>query len=631
MISRMSSGSRRADIAVDPARSQNSTVSWRRSAAAWGEWPVPAAAGTIMAGADSSAIAASILRRCPTSVTPRSLRSSAVRLRTISPSISLSRKVASYCPRSMFRSHSPISMVRSSRWSPGSPCPVMPGNQHSAHPAPQFRACYPPLLSRADNVSPEADNLSHQQVEIGASCAMVVDGDPQAVPSVKGRIRDGGNAVFLQPHHDFDIEVPQRIFVEARPTIAEADDGDGGWRCNFELRLRGDQLIEIVSLGDILVDQSSEFFDAVLLQRHPDFQGAKSAARLQAIFIEPVGSSEPAWRPAQIFLFQREARPMSRGVANQDASDFEGRMQPFMRVKRDGIGTLQAANAMAVVGRDGDQRTDTSVHMEPEVLARRQVGDGLEIVDRPGVDGPGIGDHARRLKSRGTVARDGGAKRLQVEAKIVSGRDALKRAVAEPHRLDRLAMATVELVRGIESQRPLDRGDAPFAHVDACLDIAGDEQGHRVGHRSAADQRPARRSRKADHLLAPVDDLLVHPCGGVIAAAKVGSLDRGHKISQRSREVAGPHIPGPEARMDVAHRIGHHRFGDLAVDFRQWCRRVRQGYLESVPDLIRHVPPDRAIANVAEIPDRVVDRVAGDRARIAPIFGVERFLERFSR
>src|SRR6185312_3383044 len=371
MISRMSSGSRRADIAVDPARSQNSTVSWRRSAATWGEWPVPAAAGTVMTGAGSSAIAASILRRCPTSVTPRSLRSSAVRLRTISPSISLSRKVASYCPRSMFRSHSPISMVRSSRWSPGSP--VIPGKAAFRSSSAQFRACCPPLLSRADNVLPEADNLSHQQVEIGAPRAMVVDGDPQAVPSVEGRVRDGGNAVFLQPHHDFDIEVPQRIFVEARRTIAEADDVDGGRRRNFELRLRGDQFVEIVPLGDILVDQSTEFFDAVLLQCHPDFQGAKSAARLQAIFIEPVCSSEPAWRPAQIFLFQREARPMGRGVENQDAADFEGRMQPFVRVKRDGIGTLQATNAMAVVGRDGDQRTDASVHMEPEVLARRQV------------------------------------------------------------------------------------------------------------------------------------------------------------------------------------------------------------------------------------------------------------------
>ena len=101
---------------------------------------------------------------------------------------------------------------------------MIPGKAAFRSSSAQFRACCPPLLSRADNVLPEADNLSHQQVEIGAPRAMVVDGDPQAVPSVEGRVRDGGNAVFLQPHHDFDIEVPQRIFVEARRTIAEADE-----------------------------------------------------------------------------------------------------------------------------------------------------------------------------------------------------------------------------------------------------------------------------------------------------------------------------------------------------------------------------------------------------------------------
>ena len=36
MTSRMSSGSSRADSAVEPTRSQNITVSWRRSAASGG-------------------------------------------------------------------------------------------------------------------------------------------------------------------------------------------------------------------------------------------------------------------------------------------------------------------------------------------------------------------------------------------------------------------------------------------------------------------------------------------------------------------------------------------------------------------------------------------------------------------
>ena len=45
----------------------------------------------------------------------------------------------------------------------------------------------------------------------------------------------------------------------------------------------------------------------------------------------------------------------------------------------------------------------------------------------------------------------------------------------EPHRLERLAMAIVDLVRGIESQRPLNGCHAIFTHVDARLDVARDD------------------------------------------------------------------------------------------------------------------------------------------------------------
>ena len=54
MISRMSSGSIRADSAVEPTRSQNITVSWRRSAAVDGASPV---GGAILSAEGNSAIA----------------------------------------------------------------------------------------------------------------------------------------------------------------------------------------------------------------------------------------------------------------------------------------------------------------------------------------------------------------------------------------------------------------------------------------------------------------------------------------------------------------------------------------------------------------------------------------------
>src|SRR5215467_6024922 len=75
MISRNSSGSSRADSAVEPTRSQNITVSWRRSAASWGISTVVATASDLVAVTGvgvlpSSWIARSNLRRWPSDTTP---------------------------------------------------------------------------------------------------------------------------------------------------------------------------------------------------------------------------------------------------------------------------------------------------------------------------------------------------------------------------------------------------------------------------------------------------------------------------------------------------------------------------------------------------------------------------------
>ena len=74
MTSRKSSGSMRAESAVEPTRSKNITVTWRRSAVSWVFGSVNAGCGDVGAAPASSTIAANIFRRCP-SETPSSLRS----------------------------------------------------------------------------------------------------------------------------------------------------------------------------------------------------------------------------------------------------------------------------------------------------------------------------------------------------------------------------------------------------------------------------------------------------------------------------------------------------------------------------------------------------------------------------
>src|SRR6516165_3111289 len=79
----------------------------------------------VPASVRKAAIASRSLRRWPTTDTPRSFRSSAVRFgRTVS-SISLSRKAASYCPRPRLRSQTTISMT--STQTQGDRIIVLPG------------------------------------------------------------------------------------------------------------------------------------------------------------------------------------------------------------------------------------------------------------------------------------------------------------------------------------------------------------------------------------------------------------------------------------------------------------------------------------------------------------------------
>ncbi len=101
-----SSGSMRADSAVEPTKSENITVTWRRSARSSGRGlgvlgaVAVSTEGTLRsASLCSAAIASSSLSRCPSAVTPSSFRFSCVKLARTVSSISFSRKVASYFPR----------------------------------------------------------------------------------------------------------------------------------------------------------------------------------------------------------------------------------------------------------------------------------------------------------------------------------------------------------------------------------------------------------------------------------------------------------------------------------------------------------------------------------------------------
>ena len=115
MTSRKSSGSMRAESAVEPTRSENITVTWRRSAVSLGEalsMSERASAGAALLGVGAQrGDGVEQLAAVPERGYANSFKSSAVSLgRTVS-SISFSRNTASCFPRPRLRSQPPTSMV----------------------------------------------------------------------------------------------------------------------------------------------------------------------------------------------------------------------------------------------------------------------------------------------------------------------------------------------------------------------------------------------------------------------------------------------------------------------------------------------------------------------------------------
>ena len=187
-------------------------------------------------------------------------------------------------------------------------------------------------------------------------------------------------------------------------------------------------------LVDVLVDQAAELLDAMLLQRHPDLEGAEAARGLQAEFVQPVARGEPAGAALQIFGRRRRKSRDAR------ARRAPGRSRPRTahaaicagRARR--IGVLDARRrARRCRARSPAARRCSRRHGATDPLPPASIGQRFQIVDGARIHRSGIGDDARGLKPGRPVLRDRRVERRQVDAEFgIASRCAAGRGCPDP-------------------------------------------------------------------------------------------------------------------------------------------------------------------------------------------------------
>ena len=112
-----------------------------------------------------------------------------------------------------------------------------------------------------------------KEIKIFLSAAVICDGNPQTVDTVKGRIRGCRHGTFMQEHENFLVQGIEYNIVHTPRIKPQTDDIEYNRCKQFQIRRLRYPPAKIFGLFDVTVDHSAEPFEAVLFYGHPDFQG----------------------------------------------------------------------------------------------------------------------------------------------------------------------------------------------------------------------------------------------------------------------------------------------------------------------------------------------------------------------
>ncbi len=161
-------------------------------------------------------------------------------------------------------------------------------------------------------------------------------------------------------------------------------------------------------------------------------------------------------------------------------------------------------------------------------------------------------------------------------------------------------------------------------HFEAQFGIAGQQDADQIRERRAGDEQPGSAFRKPEKALHPANHLALHFDGNVIASTQVGVQRGSQHFRQHSNRSAAAMHPAHETGMHITGRVGQ----DVAHEFVMNGGQVGGGLgkiaMEPGAHLIGDRLPDRPLANVLDIVERIFEHLVGLIAKGRPILGVER-------
>ena len=204
--------------------------------------------------------------------------------------------------------------------------------------------------------------------------------------------------------------------------------------------------------------------------------------------------------------------------------------------------------------------------MKPERLAAAQLREGVQRVDRSGVDRPGGADDDRGGKARRPVLRDRALEEIQADPESLVGLDLAQVPGADPEQVDGLVDAVVDLVGRVDDQLRTALSAEPVL-----ADVAGRHRATRRGesgevrHRAARDEDSLCARRETQQRREPANDLVFDVDRGVVAPPAI-RIERGRQVVRGRPDRIGGRVDEPEkAGVRVSERVRKHVLADDEV------------------------------------------------------------------